>query len=79
MKDIIITGKTVRRELFILLGCFAAAVCINIGAIIGYGRPAAELVTMIGYVLFITVLLYLLLWIVRLLVIAVCALFKKRR
>ena len=79
MKDILITGKAVRRELFILLGCFVAAFCINAGAIIGYGRPAQELFTMIGYVLFITLLVYLLLWIVRLLILAIASLFRKRK
>ena len=74
MKDIVITGKHLRRELFVLLSCFAAACLINLGAIIAYGRPAKELVTMIGYVVFVTLGLYLLLWLVRLAVAGICAL-----
>ena len=56
MKEIIIKGKSIRRELWILLGCFVFAVCVNIFAIIKYSRPAKELVTMIGYVFVVAII-----------------------
>ena len=68
MRDIVITARTLRRELFILLGCTLAACLVNLGAIIAYARPARELVTMIGYVLALALVLYLLLWVVRLVI-----------
>lgn len=76
MKDIVIKGASVRRELFILLGCFVAAVGLNIFAIIKYSRPATELVSMIGYVIFAAVCIYLVLWILRLLVLLLACLVR---
>ena len=68
MKDIVITEKMIRRELYVLLGCFVAACLVNVGAIIAYDRPWSELYSQIGFVLFITVGLYVLLAIFRLFV-----------
>ena len=66
MKDIVITRKALRRELFILLGCFVFAVGVNTFAILKSARPAKELVTMIGYVIVVAGIVYLLLGVVRL-------------
>ena len=68
MKDIVITRKALRRELFILLGCFIFAILLNIYAIIKYSRPAIELVSMIGYVIVVTVIAYLILVVIRLII-----------
>lgn len=68
MKDITIKGADLRRECFILLGCFIAAVCINIFAILKYDRPASELFTMLGYVVAVSVVLYGLSWLIRLII-----------
>ncbi len=77
MKDIIITGRRIRTELFILVGCFGLAFCTNIFAIIKYSRPAVELVSMIGFVIVLTVIYYLLLWVLRLIVMAVAWIVRK--
>ena len=77
MKDIVITEKMIRRELFVLLGCFVAACLVNVGAIIAYDRPWSELYSQIGFVLFITGGIYVLLAIFRLLVWLVAKIFKK--
>lgn len=82
MKDILITGRRLRTELLVLLGCFCLAFCTNIFAVVKYSRPVSELVTMIGFVLVLTALFYILLWIVRLVVAAVlwvAGIFKNRR
>ena len=68
MKDIVITRKALRRELFILLGCFIFAILLNIYAIIKYSRPAIEFVSMIGYVIVVTVIAYLILVVIRLII-----------
>ena len=78
MKPIIIDSKFVRRELWILLGCFAAAVIFDLVGIILYKRPAIELVTTIGYEVVITLGLYAFLALVRILVFLVSQLFKKK-
>ena len=77
MKDIVITEKMIRRELYVLLGCFVAAFFVNVGAIIAYDRPWSELYSQIGFVLFITGGIYVLLAIFRFLVWLVAKIFKK--
>ena len=78
MKPIVIDSKFVRRELWILLGCFVAAVIFDLVGIILYKRPAIELVTTIGYEVVITLGLYAFLALVRILVFLVSQLFKKK-
>ena len=78
MKPIIIDSKFVRRELWILLGCFIAAVIFDLVGIILYKRPAIELVTTIGYEVVIALGFYAFLALVRILVFLVSQLFKKR-
>ncbi len=78
MKPIVIDSKFVRRELWILLGCFVAAVIFDLVGIILYKRPAIELVTTIGYEVVIALGLYAFLALVRILVFLVSQLFKKK-
>ncbi|MGN1216313.1 MAG: hypothetical protein ACI4TJ_08705 [Candidatus Cryptobacteroides sp.] len=65
MKDIIITSRKLRRELWFLLGSFVVACGMNIYAIVRYTRPATELFSMIGYVIVTAIVIYLLLLPVR--------------
>lgn len=60
MKDIVITSKTIRRELYWMLASFILAVLTNVCAIIAYDRPWVELVSQIGYVVFIAAGIYVL-------------------
>ena len=78
MKPIVIDSKFIKRELWILLGCFVAAVIFDLVGIILYKRPAIELVTTIGYEVVITLGLYAFLALVRILVFLVSQLFKKK-
>ena len=78
MKPIVIDSKFVRRELWILLGCFVAAVIFDLVGIILYKRPAIELVTTVGYEVVIALGLYAFLALVRILVFLVSQLFKKK-
>ena len=77
MKDIVITERMIRRELFVLLGCFVVACLVNAGAIIAYDRPWSELYSQIGFVIFITGGIYVLLAVFRLLVWLVAKIFNK--
>lgn len=79
MKDIIITSRKIRRERNIYLFSFVLSFIINIIAIVIYTRPWFELFSQIGYVIAISFFIYFLLWIPRLLFIALCHLFKKKR
>ena len=77
MKDITIKEKSIRRELWILLGCFVFAVYVNIFAIIKFSRPAKELVTMIGYVCAVAIITYIMLWAIRLIALLVIWIMRK--
>ena len=68
MKDFIIKGKTIERELKVLLGCAVFAYLLNIYAIIKHGTSWAELITTLHYVAFLAIAVYVFLWLPRLLV-----------
>ena len=79
MKDIVIKASHIRRELWVLLGCFIVAYGMNIYAIIHFARPAKELYMTIGYVIVTALIIYVLLWIVRLIVLLITRLFSKKK
>ena len=78
MKDIVISGKALRRELFVFLGCLAASWLLNVYAVIHYSRPAIELVSTIGYVVVLALIVYLVLWLPRLLALLIRTLVRKK-
>lgn len=79
MKDIIITSQTIKRERNIYLVCFALSFVINIIAIVLYTRPWTEAFTQLGYVFVISILIYFLLWIPRVLLLALHRLLRKAK
>ncbi|MBR1706241.1 MAG: hypothetical protein IJ721_05565 [Bacteroidales bacterium] len=76
MKDFVIQGKVVRRELYLLLGCLVAAELVNTAAILHWGRPVLELLTQLGYVVVLALLFYIVLLLVRGLVWIIYKIFK---
>ena len=68
MKDTLITAARKKTELLTLLVCFGIAFLLNVGCIIYYHTPFLEIFTQIGYVLFITLALYLIWTAIRLIV-----------
>ena len=78
MKDIVITSKSLRRELWILLGCIVAGVLVDVYAIIRFDRPFSELFQTVGYILFIALVLYLVIALLRLLISAVRRLLSRK-
>ena len=58
MKDILITSKRQKAEIFWLIACFGIAELINIISIIFYDTSWSELYTQFLWVLIITCLLY---------------------
>lgn len=79
MKDIVIPAKKVKREVYILLGCFIFAFLLNIACIIIYKTRWIEIFTQIGYVIVIAVVLYLLIALIRFVAFLVGKLFKKQK
>ena len=76
MKDIVISGKTIKRELVIFALCLAAAEICNLFAIVKYSRPAVELLSQLGFVVILAALIYFTAWIVRILVKIIIKLIK---
>ena len=58
MKDTLITARRKRQEILCFGICFAAAVLVNLGAIIFFRTPWYELFTQIGYTLLIAIVFY---------------------
>ena len=77
MKDIIIKEKHIRRELYLILVSFVLAFVVNVGAIAAFDRPWSELYSQIGYVLFITVGIYVVLATVRIIIALLYRMFRK--
>lgn len=65
MKDTVIKAAVKRRELWIWLTCFIVANVVNITTIICYSTPWYEAFTQLGYVVALSVLLYVLTIVVR--------------
>ena len=68
MKDTLITARRKKQELLCFGICFAAAVLINLGAILYFKTPWYELFTQIGYTLVIAVVLYIVAALVRIVI-----------
>ena len=79
MKDIIIKGTTLRRELLWLLACFVAAFLVNTYAVVHFDRPAVELFSQLGCVVVITACFYIVLAIVRILLMLISIPFRKKQ
>ena len=79
MKDFTIRGKSIERELKILLGCAVFACLLNVYAIIKHGTSWSELITTLHYVAVLALVVYVLLWLPRLLVKLICLLLKSKR
>jgi len=74
MKDRIITAKHQKKELRILLYCFIVAFLLNIISVIIYKTPLVEIFTQIGYILAVSLVLYLFIFLIRLIIFLVKAL-----
>lgn len=58
MKDIVLSTKRQKTELYTLLACFAVTNLLNLYAILTHDAPLTELVTSFFYVLTATIVLY---------------------
>lgn len=58
MKKIIITGSHLKREFFIWLLSFIAAFILNVYAIAKYETSWTELYSQIGYIVMISIMIY---------------------
>lgn len=77
MKDIVITSKVIKRELWVLIGCFVFAVGVDLVAIIMYERPVYEIFSTLGYEVVLAGVVYVVLLILRLIFGAIFRLIKR--
>ena len=66
MKDVVISGKRIRRELWVFAGCLVGAVGINLGAIVFYKTHGSELFTTGHITLAVALMIYILAALLRL-------------
>ncbi|MBR4586193.1 MAG: hypothetical protein IKO29_05585 [Bacteroidales bacterium] len=68
MKDTLVTARRKKTEIITALVCFALAFLLNIVCILVYKTPFKEVFTQIGYIVVISVALYVIWTAIRLLV-----------
>jgi len=78
MKNIIIPGRRIARELLILIGCVVIALVVNIYAILKYKTEWKELVTTLHITIVLGVIIYIALGIVRLILAGAARLFRRK-
>lgn len=66
MRDLIIKGKHQKTEIVVLALCFLLAIALNAGAIVIYKTQWKELYTQLHVIILLSLFLYLLTWIIRL-------------
>ena len=79
MKDIVIRQERIKRELYVLLFCFLAAVLFNVYAIASRGTQWSELFTQLHVTIAVAFVFYVLLGFVRVPVAGIRLLVKKRQ
>jgi hypothetical protein len=77
MKDLFITSRRLKKEMYIISDCFITAFLINIFSIVTFKTPWYEMFTQIGYVVVITFILYLLVAMIRAVVFLIKKLFVR--
>jgi len=77
MKNIIITPRHIRREALFLLLAFIIANLMNVGAIIGYETPWKELLTSIPILILLSLVLYFLILVLRVIYVALAKVFRR--
>lgn len=79
MKDLVIKGKRIRKELIILAVLFTLSFIMNVIGIIKHDTGWTELLSQLHVVLILTLVLYVLLWPVRLIIYFVVFPFRKKK
>jgi len=79
MKDMLIPGRRISREIMILIGCFVIAFALNIYSIIKYKTAWSELLTTLPITLAIAIVIYVLFGLLRLVVCGISHLFRRTR
>jgi uncharacterized integral membrane protein len=76
MKDLTISKKRIKTEIKVWLVSFCFAVLVNVFAILNYKTNWTEIFSQLHIVLLMSVFIYLLLGVVRIITLAIARLFK---
>ena len=76
MKDLVISGKRIKTEIWVFVACVVAMELLNIYSIIRYRGEWTEVIMSIGYVVTASVIIYLLIGVLRLIVAGIMKIFK---
>jgi len=79
MKDLVIKGSWIRRELIILAIIFLFAVVVNVIGIIKHDTGWSELLSQLHVVFILMFILYALLWLLRLIIYLVTFPFRNKK
>ena len=77
MKDVLISGARIKKELIMLLICFLIGFVANVGAIIYYKTVFTEIVSSLWYILVFTFVLYFIWSLLRILTWLLLSFIKK--
>lgn len=77
MKDIVISERRIKRELWVFLACVVAMEMVNIYAVFEYGGKWTEIFTSLGFVVTSALCLYAVIAVVRLIISGISGLIKK--
>lgn len=78
MKDIVISGRRIARELWIYAGCVLAALCVNVYSIAVFHTQWKELFTTLNIVLAVALVFYAALALLRGCVFGVMRAFRRK-
>jgi hypothetical protein len=78
MKDIVISGRQIARELAIFAACIVAALCLNAYSIMRFNTQWKELFTTFHFTLAIALILFVLLALFRAVVFCCLRLFRRK-
>ncbi len=79
MKDLVIKGNWIKRELIILATTFIFAFVVNVIGIMKHNTRWIELLSQLHVVIILMVVLYILLWLVRLIIYLVVLPFRNNK
>lgn len=78
MKDLVIKGKWLKRELIFLALIFLLALIVNVIGIVKHDTKWIEMLSQIHVVIILTLILYFLMWLIRLIIFVVILPFRRK-
>ncbi len=78
MKDVVISGRRIARELWVFFSCFLMALSINVFAIIRFKTHWKELITTLHITIAVALILFVVVALIRIITSGCMRLFRRR-